>query len=244
MDGVYLGVQVTEGVLLAAATATVAGLFSSTTATGAAVLVGVVAEAVIITNLKDPVPYFETSKNWGAIRDKYEELSGAVSRDATDVGTYWDGDAAKSFLNLITNRLQPALDAQKQMSQSMRDALLEMGVALVSIIVAVISATIACIFACLAALATIVGAELQWAIVGAWVTFIIAIIGTLITFFIGFFGPTNAIKDGFSTLKTALGSQGDKITGAPLTVVPAGKDPGKGVSRDEVDQSSKPEDWV
>lgn len=243
-DGMDVGIQVVEGTLLAMATASVAALASSTAATGAAVLVGVVAEALIITNLKDPIPYFETSGNWGDIRDKYEELSGDVTRDATDVGNYWDGDAAKAFLNLISNRLTPALDAQKQMSQAMRDALLEMGVALITVIVAVISATIASILACLAALATVVGAELQWAIVGAWVGFIVAIIGALVTFFIGFYGITNTIEDGFSTLKTALGAQGDKITGAPLTVIPDGKDPGKGVSRAEVNQSTDPQNWV
>jgi uncharacterized membrane protein len=243
-DGVDIAIDGVEGVLLALVTASVASLASSSAATGAAVLVGVAAETLIITNLKDPIPYFQTSGEWGGIRDKFEKLHGDIGRKATDVSTYWHGNAATSFLNLVNNRLQPALDAEQKMSQAMRDALLSMGVALVSAIIAVISATVAAALACLAALATVVGAELQWAIVAAWVTFVVALIGALVTFFLGFFSTTNTIKDGFSTLKTQLGSQGDKITGAPLKVIPAGKDPGDGVSQSELNQSTNPQDWV
>ncbi len=196
---------VTVGIFGAALAACVAP-----TAAGPAVVAGMTVLAEL--NIRTPDPWDAGSDAWNDLSDQFEKAKNRMTQARGEVDKYWKDKGAEAFKTFVETHVEMALAAISQAAGDVRNMCDDMWWGLVTHLSGFLVLTAAAIAACVVAyLSGPFTPAVQWGLVAAWVTAVLALLGALLTFVQQVWTAGRDIGDAFSKLDNMFHGEADRL---------------------------------
>jgi len=198
---------------------------------GAAAVIEAVNLAVIVTNVRLPMPFFTAGGHLNDVSKAVNGAKGNLNDHVKQFGESWQGKAPADFQDFMSKFTDNKIPQLATVAENLSDAANGIGSGIVSFFFELLAANITALTllaaeaaAAAASSETIVGPAIalgaQWVTVGIWLGAVFAILNALWNMFTAFKGPLTTAGHAATTLAGVFFSETDKLEDSQVTPSP------------------------
>ncbi|NYF54455.1 hypothetical protein [Micromonospora purpureochromogenes] len=202
-----------RAVVFAATSALIVALEPS----GAGMAAAAVSGMVVIPNVVDPEPWWNSSSTWGDLKNLYDKMHTDLRGQALNVEAYWEDSAAEQFRAFVDGKLLEALDRLKATCELLDSYCTQMSAGVIATFSAFLAGTLTAIVAAFAANAAgPVSPAAKIAVFGTWAPFVLTVIGLLVQMVLTVWLASKTLSDAQDELANMLADASGRIDTSSL----------------------------